>query len=181
MKTRRIMAFFMALSGVAGCGAQDITTGAWAEFTTTLQFTNSAATASHTYKPSEREEVAAITDPVACGVLDIANCHLALTGLEGAEGGDFSLTATIVDGDADVELFAWKGTLGLGGKAVPLDGVDAGLSDDGVSRIAEILLRADKSFDIRYDYSTAATPDSITIDVVLRFHLATANGTCPAQ
>jgi len=118
---------------------------------------------------------------VTCGVLDIANSHLALVSFDGEDDAEFTLLATIIDDGSEVQLFSWDGTLDADAKRVALDSSVANLNDTAVKLISEILVRGDKSFSIRYDYTAPSNPAAVKVNVVLRLHVASDKGTCPAQ
>lgn len=157
-----------------------MTTAAWAEFSALYSFQGGQDSLDQTLDPADREEVQAL-GAISCAVLDVSESSLALVGFDGQEGEPFNLKAVLLDGADQLTLFDWSGTLDADAKVVALSSSEAGLNQQAADRIGTIARGADKSIRVRYDFESASSPARADVRVVLRVHMATADGTCPAQ
>lgn len=174
------IALWMAAAAAAvGCGDDNVTTGAWAEFRAEFTFSGTSFSITQSVNPDERPEMADVKDDVTCGGLDFASSSLSLIDFDGAEGKPFTLKASLIDGGESLPLFDWSGTIEAGAGEVSFGSSSTSLKQAAVTRLSEIMVRSDKSYEIKYDFEAADDPNFVKILVVQRVRVATEKGTCP--
>ncbi len=161
----------------AGCGGDSVVSGAFARFETDLTFPQGSGSQELVFDARTRPEIAA-TD-FACGYLSLAQSFLAVVEHDGTDGAPFTLTATIVDGSTETQMFSWQGNLQDGSRQVAFETEDSGFRIDAADALATILTRDNPSYTLRFDYDAPTSPVSAKVRVVQHLEFAADAAECP--
>ena len=152
----------------------DATLDVWTQFV----FLEGETTRVGEYTPHEDDSVAAIKAALLCGGLDFAKSSLKLSDFEGDAAQPIVIKGSLVDAGEEIPYFEWTGSGSDMGKQVSLP--VAGLSQEAVTRLAQILVRADDSYSIRVSLTAPASVTRVAVELLQVLHLATGDGTCPS-
>lgn len=161
----------------ASCGGDSAVSGAFARFETDLTFPEGTGRQELVFDARDRPEIAE-TD-FACGYVSLAQSFLAVVEHDGTDGAPFTLTATIVDGATETQMFSWQGNLQNGGRQVAFETEDSGFRIDAADALAAILTRDDPSYTVRFDYSAPTSPLRATVRIVQHLEFAADAAECP--
>jgi len=172
------LAFLLIATTVAGCGASDVVTGAWMEFTTTIPFSGGSDVQTEQIKVTEVEDYKALAGTISCGYLDEAQSSIVVTKFaEGTGDNSFELTAKILDGTDELPLFTWKKTLEAGKAVMPFSELE--INADTKTRLSSILTSDSADFEVRWSLSADPGTKGVEVRAVHTFRVATSDGSCP--
>ena len=120
-----------------------------------------------------------IVNSIVCGKLETDKSFIHLRDFaEEGEGEAFELQATLVIDAVELPLFTWNGTLSKGSKPIPLTQPAANLANDSVQALNDLLPSDDRSYDLRFDFTTTNELTHVEFQVVHRLLLATTLASC---
>jgi hypothetical protein len=176
---QRFATIFLLVSTGACAEVSDVTTGAWAEFRSELIFSGDSDVHQDFIKPMSVPDIAKVADSVVCGHMDPATSYVSLLEYQGAANVNFTLEATLVDGGFEIDYFSWASVLQANSKQIPLTEAVTNFNADAAERLAEILTRTDKSYQVRFSFTSDLPAEHVKAVFVQTLRVATESSSCP--
>lgn len=165
-----------ALLWTAGCGDASVVEGVDMDIRIDAPFSNSNSVVA-TISPADTPGFSDVAGAVSCVQIDLSNSFAAVNVVQGGDGGDFTLTATIVDDGNETRLLTWKGTLETSQNQTLFTSESIAIGDNANDALTAIYQNG-ASWQLRMDITADTLPDLLSVRIAPRLTVNTAEGGC---